>query len=189
MNSFKNVLIIILLVLVGGLIGYIIYDKVNDKNSTSNTAISDNSDINNTKEDYAIIKVLGIDNVEVGSNLINHPMYVTIKMNMDYDEKIVRGVTLSGYCEDEENSKYNIHGPGSGANFFYKDSGEYKLVNSVDINGNSEVFLSDGKRKENIDWDSVKIKSCTIESAIIYSMDDSVTKLGTISLNYKQSIN
>ena len=200
MNTFKNILIFILLFVVGVLIGYIVYDKTHDKENNSNTVIQDssgnnnnnsdiNSDNNNSEENDVRIKVLSIDDVEVGNNLINHPMSVKIKIDLDYDESKVSGVNISGYCIDDENTKYNIHGPGSGANFFYKNSDEYVLVNSTDMNGKSEVYLSDGSLKESIDWDNVKIRSCTIEKANVFSAGDSINKLNSVDLNFKQNIN
>lgn len=160
----KNKIILIIFIVISFLLGgYIIYDKVNDNKNTKNEFPQIN------------VEILSMDEPTIGLDWPNEKMRVTGNINLSFDEDIYDVVVLTGYCLGEQNEKYNIHGPGSGAISFHNSDKEYILVNTITQNG--DIIYPDGTSKDSndVDWSTVKIKSCKIEKAIAYFFDSTTT--------------
>lgn len=191
-NTGLIVLVIILSLLVLGLGGYIVYDKVlsdkeidNIKESNINNKDNFVNNDNNLAFDF---EIKSIESVEIIADSPNNKLFVRGNMNLLYDEEKYFPVTLSGYCLDENNNKYNIYGPGTGAISFYNNDKDFTMVNSIN-SSDGDVIEANGNKKfaNEIDWNNVKIISCNIEkaSARIKENDTYISK----DLNYEYKIN
>lgn len=186
------VLVIILSLLVVCLGGYILYDKVlSDKEidniEESNINNKDNF-VNNDNNLAFDFEIKSIESVEIIADSPNNNLFIKGTMNLLYDEEKYFPVNLSGYCLDEKNNKYSIHGPGTGAVSFYNNDKDFVLVNTINSK-DGDVIESNGKRKSanEINWSSIKIVSCKIEKARarIKDNDTYISK----DLNYEYNVN
>lgn len=150
---------------------------------------ANNDVINSDKNeiDDVIVKILSIDGIEVGTNQPNHQIRVTGKIEVSFDEDKYWPLTMSGYCLDDKGVRYNMYGPGSGAISFYNYDKKLKFVNTIN-NKDGDIILADGTVKEigDVDWDNLKIKSCVIEYASIFTKASNSTESKKIMLNYRK---
>lgn len=124
-NKGLYIIIAILLILVMVLGGYIVYDKVNNKqdNSTAN----DNDKTISVKDDVNVKITLGDYSINMSSP--NNKLELKGTIDVSYDSNKYYGLALYGYCLDENNNKYEISGPADGRTLFG--------------NGNTELVMSE----------------------------------------------
>lgn len=124
-NKGLYIIIAILLILVMVLGGYIIYDKVNNKqdNSTAN----DNDKTISVKDDVNVKITLGDYSINMSSP--NNKLELKGTIDVSYDSNKYYGLALYGYCLDENNNRYEISGPADGRTLFG--------------NGNTELVMSE----------------------------------------------
>lgn len=113
-NKGLYIIIAILLILVMVLGGYIIYDKVNNKqdNSTAN----DNDKTISVKDDVNVKITLGDYSINMSSP--NNKLELKGTIDVSYDSNKYYGLALYGYCLDENNNRYEISGPADGRTLF-----------------------------------------------------------------------
>ena len=192
-NNGLIVLVIILSLLVLGLGGYIFYDKVYNEEDIDTNEI--NNDINesdifvdNDNTSAFDLEIKSIDSVEIIVDSPNSKLFVRGTMNLLYDEEKYFPVTLSGYCMDENNNKYSIYGPGTGAISFYNYDKNFVLVNTINSKDGDVIDSnSNMKHASEIDWNNRKITSCKIEKANAKIKDEDIWI--SKDLNYEYNVN
>ena len=185
----KNVVITILVVLVLGLGGYLVYDKGIDKkevkcNCTSNEETKCENVTEEENKDFSI-NILSIDDASIAVEGPNEHIWVKGKMKLSFKANDYIAVLLSGYCIGENGEKYAMHGPGSGAIGFHDGDTEFELVENIPQN----VLYNDGSEKsiDSVDWNSVNIKSCKVEKLIAYTTESGGFESIEKELNYEKS--
>ena len=193
-NSNKGVialLIIIIIIILAALCILFATETISFKNnnSTSEKSSIDKVEKKSDIEDIQL-KILSIDELKVGSEYVNHKMYVYGKMELSYNEDKYFPLTMSGYCIDDKNIRYNIYGPGSGAISYYNSDTTFALVNTIN-NENGDIILEDGTTKKisdiEIDWDNIKIKSCVIEKLNAFTKESNSSLSKEMVLNIKKN--
>ena len=182
-NRNLKVLVVILCIMVLGLGGYFVYDKVlSDGNSVNNNTMVPTID-NNTIESL-------IDSVEItnfnfgkpvasafGGGTINTISFDTnFNLNCSNDAGIA-GVTLKGYCTDKNNKKYSIVGPLSVMAFYCDNNSSHTDTGTMYVN---QIFDENGvphdidwANANNIKWEDIEINYCKVEKANIRLSDGS----------------
>lgn len=150
-NTGLIVLIIVLSLLVLGLGGYIVYDKVLSKEDVS----TDTQDVNDGLIDGINFKIISFDSAEIigdekGEGNI-HMISVHGKMELFYDEEFYDTVRVSGYCIDENSNKHLF------SSSISNNASEFHLYTFV----TDEELL-----KEDIDWNNTKIIYCKIDKLL-----------------------
>lgn len=195
-NTGLVVLVIILSLLVVGLGGYIVYDKLlgdKDIDNKNNMAEVKNDYVtDNDNDDEIKLDIISIDDVSIDMDRPNEKLWIEGKMTLNFDESKYFPVFLSGYCLGSDDEKYFIHGPGSGTVSFNNGDNIFRLVNSIN-DENGDVVYKDGTTKKNVDFSNVKIKYCKIDKLTAYKINDgneSDSNISvTIELNYEKTIN
>jgi len=142
--------------------------------------------IDNTS-DKIDIEILSIDNVNIEEDSPNHKMSVGGTMKLSFNQDKFIAVVLAGYCIGTNDEKYIMTGPGSGAISFNDGDTNFWLVNTIN-NQTGDVIYSDGttKKSSEINWQNVKIKSCTVERMIAYTLESNGNTSIVSELNFEK---
>lgn len=166
-NQKSNKLVIVLLLVIIAILSVLCILFATGKltittNKTNDTLTNDVANNNSENTDDVKINILSIDSAKINPNAINTKLAIEGKMELSYNENIHNsGMGMSGYCITDKEQTILITGPASGAASLHDSDKTFSL---------SEV-ISPGIHYD-IDWNNIKIKSCVLEKAIIYSYDE-----------------
>lgn len=165
--------------------GTISFNSKDTHNSTENNYDVDNDSNGNEEYNNDDINIdISIGDVVVSKEAMNSNFIILDgTINLSYDNTKYDGVALSGYCLGKDNEKYFIGGPRDGRALFHNDENN-KLSLSLDY---KNVEYSDGTNKSltEINWDTVKIKYCKIDSMTVVS--NNYSNNSTREINFEKS--
>lgn len=161
-------------------------ETISLKNNNTNKDNIENSETNNNINKINI-KVLSLDEVKIFKDSPNHHLSINGTMELSFNQDNFLSVSLIGNCIGSNNEKYIMTGTGSGM-LTYKDGDtKFNLVNTIN-NQDGDVIYPDGttKKSSEMDWNNVKIKSCTVEKMIAYPSESNGNTQIITNLNFKK---
>lgn len=165
----------------------VVEDKVDDYIDKD---IADNCMSQNYNEYDVDIEILSMNKPIIDSNNMNHHMYVTGKMMLNFKEENFQVVGLDGFCIGKDNEKYKIYGPEGVEVSFNNGDTEYYLTESFN-DEDGDVIYPDGTIKSNadVDWETVRIKYCKIENLYTAYNKNGKTITSYTRLDYEKNFN
>ena len=187
-NSGLIALVIVLFLLVLGLGGYIVYDKVLSYNSTKQ---NDNTQSSATTNHNVWNPVVTVKSFEIDSAKVFYApnLHMTINgkfaLEGNYDDYL--NVYFYGYCYDVDNNKYNIMAPSIGRKY---NIGENRLDASemleYDYGKKYDIYTDNTSKKE---WKEIKIKSCRFDKMTTTILKDGKSLQLSEEINFDKTFN